>query len=344
MHARQHVDIGQDHRVGRINAPAATSESRFEPDCSRAFEPTRISMRVFAALLSLVTMPALLAQPQIPATLPFQGRLALQAGGNANGILPMTLRIYNLATGGGARWTESNSAVSVNNGLFALELGSITGFPTDLFDGRTLFLGVQVNADPEMVPRLTISSQAYAQLAVQALDVRGRDIHPNTVSIGASPVIDSTGRWVGLPTGLQGPTGPQGPVGPQGPQGLPGLQGPVGPIGPTGLQGPTGLTGPAGPTGPQGLTGPTGPIGPEGPAGPLPSPPVNWTSAGTTLTLASTGAGYALRATTSSPARSCEIRWSAFARQGRTLQNPSSPAPWTLAVSKTSPPNSPPLS
>jgi hypothetical protein len=259
-------------------------------------------MREITALLLLATLlPAsLLAQPQVPSTLPFQGRLALQGGGNANGVLPVTFRIYNSATGGLARWTEANPAVSINNGLFAVELGGITGFPIDLFDGRTLFLGVQVSSDPEMVPRLAIPSQAYAQLAVQALDVRGKDIHPNSVSIGVTQVIDSTGRWVGLPTGLQGPIGPQGPQGLTGPTGPPG---PTGPQGPQGLTGPTGATGPIGPQGPQGPTGPTGPTGatgPIGPTGPMPSPPVSWTLNGNPLTVATTSTSntsYAIRAT-----------------------------------------------
>jgi hypothetical protein len=297
-----------------------------------------------AAAAASLTTP-LAAQAPVPATLSFQGRLALQAGGNANGVLPFTFRVYNLPTGGLPRWTEANPAVSINNGLFAVELGSITGFPTDLFDGRPLFLGVQVAADPEMVPRLAIPSQAYAQLAVNALDVAGRDIHPNSVSIGTAQVIDSLGQWVGSPTGLQGPIGP---IGPQGPAGATGAQGPIGPIGltgptgatgpigpigltgptgatgpigPIGLTGPAGATGPAGPSGPQGSTGPigltgatgpagptgaagpTGPIGPQGPVGPMPSPPVNWTSAGNTVTVATTSTAstnYALRATTAS--------------------------------------------
>src|SRR5262245_22211320 len=221
-------------------------------------------MRFLAACL---LGAALAAQPQIPPTLPFQGRLTLQAGGNANGVIPITFRIYNVAAGGAARWTEANPAVAVNNGLFAVELGGSTGFPTDLFDGKTLFLGVQVNPDPEMVPRLPIPSQAYAQLAADAVDVKAKDIHPRTVSIGTTQVIDSTGKWVGSPTGLQGPPGPTGPVGPTGPIG------PIGPIGPQGLQGltgPAGPTGPIGPTGPQGLQGLqglTGPIGPQGPTG-----------------------------------------------------------------------------
>jgi hypothetical protein len=143
-------------------------------------------------LAACVLAAAIAAQPPIPPTLPFQGRLTLQSGGNVNGSVPVTFRIYNVATGGAARWTEAHAAVAVNNGLFAVELGRTTGFPTDLFDGRSLFLGLSVATDPEMVPRLPVPSQAYAQLAAESVDVRGRDIHPRTVSIGTSPVIDAT--------------------------------------------------------------------------------------------------------------------------------------------------------
>jgi hypothetical protein len=218
---------------------------------------------------------ALAAQAPVPTTLPFQGRLTLQSGGNVNGVIPVTFRIFNVATGGTVRWTEVNPGIAFTNGLFATELGAVTGFPTDLFDGRTLFLGVQISTDPEMVPRLAVPSQAYAQLAVNAMDVKDKDIHPRSVSIGATQVIDPTGTWVGSPTGLQGPlgpTGPAGPIGPTGPQGLQGLvgpAGPVGPIGPIGPQGLQGLVGPAGPIGPIGLTGPQGLQGLVGPAGPI---------------------------------------------------------------------------
>ncbi|MBI1741895.1 collagen-like protein [Candidatus Acetothermia bacterium] len=81
---------------------------------------------------------------------------------------------------------------------------------------------------------------------------------------GVGPVIDSTGKWVGNPAGLQGPAGPPGPTGPQG---LPGATGPQGLPGPQGPTGPQGFPGPQGPTGPQGFPGPAGPQGPPGPPG-----------------------------------------------------------------------------
>src|SRR5688572_14569050 len=95
-----------------------------------------------ATLLVLLGAATAGAQAPVPPTLPFQGRLTLQAGGNANGVLALTLRLYASATGGTPRWTETQPAVSVNNGLFKIELASSTAFPAGLFDGTALFLGV----------------------------------------------------------------------------------------------------------------------------------------------------------------------------------------------------------
>jgi hypothetical protein len=77
------------------------------------------------------------------------------------------------------------------------------------------------------------------------------------LKIFGNTVVNSTGQWVGDPTGLVGPQGPVGPDGPQGPQGIQGLVGSDGPQGPQGIQGPIGLQGPVGPQGasPFGLNG-----------------------------------------------------------------------------------------
>jgi hypothetical protein len=87
-----------------------------------------------------------------------------------------------------------------------------------------------------MTPREEIASVPYA---ITAGDVIG-DIHPTTVSIGTTAVIDATGKWVGSPTGLVGPKGDTGAMGPMG------LAGAKGDPGAMGLQGPMGLQGAAG--------------------------------------------------------------------------------------------------
>jgi len=210
-------------------------------------------------VLALLAGDCLIAQ-SFPTTVPLQGRLVKQVGGNASGVFPMTFRIYTLPSGGTPVWSETQAAVSVTNGLFKTELGVVTAFPATLFDGRTLYLGIQVSTDPEMVPRLAITAQAYAM----------KSRNPG-------------------PTGPTGPQGPMGPTGTTGPQGL---------VGPTGPSGPQGLTGPFGPSGPRGSTGPTGPLGPAGPTGAIPTPPVNWSYNGDTLTSTTTSPSSSAAAVT----------------------------------------------
>lgn len=64
---------------------------------------------------------------------------------------------------------------------------------------------------------------------VAKLDVFG------SIAVSGNAIVNSSGQWVGSPTGLIGPQGPTGATGPQGPQGS------------TGATGPQGLQGPAGP-------------------------------------------------------------------------------------------------
>ncbi len=97
------------------------------------------------------------------------------------------------------------------------------------------------------------------------------DVNVQSLFVGKSAVIDSSGKWVGSSSGLVGPAGPQGPKGESGaagPQGLQGLKGDAGAIGPEGPQGPKGEPGAAGPQGPEGLKGDTGAAGSQGPEGP----------------------------------------------------------------------------
>jgi hypothetical protein len=91
----------------------------------------------------------------------------------------------------------------------------------------------------------------------------------NGLTVGTTPVVNSSGVWVGPNSGLVGATGVTGPTGPTGPTGATGLIGSTGPTGQTGSTGANStVAGPTGPTGSQGATGVSGPTGPGGPTGP----------------------------------------------------------------------------
>ncbi len=187
--------------------------------------------------------------------LTYQGRLTDPSGTPINGPVNMSFRIVDAETGGvglpyapATPWAETHVGVSVLEGIFTVQLGSLTPFPADLLVGPpsdslgpVRYLEVTIGAET-LSPNLRITSAGYAM---------GTTVGP-TGEIGPT---GPTGAW-----GESGPTGPMGPTGDRGSTGDNGIQGPTGPMGPQGPIGPTGPTGPiGGPTGSTGSTGPTGP-------------------------------------------------------------------------------------
>ena len=222
-----------------------------------------VMMRSLAAMVAAGVMSvAGVAAAQVPATITHQGRLYDTNDAPINTTLSVQFSVYDVASGGVALWTEVHQ-VTFDQGYFSVELGSTVPFDTTVFDGSVRWLGITVGNDAEMTPRAATRSVPYALLAG---DVTG-DINPSSVTINGTTVIDSTGQWVGDPTGLVGPQGPAGADGAQGPIGPQGATGAAGAGGPQGLQGPPGPLGPQGPQGAIGPTGATGAIGPTGPSG-----------------------------------------------------------------------------
>ncbi len=199
------------------------------------------------------------ARAAVPTVVAQQGRLFDSMGTPSTGTVTFVFTIYASAAATTSVWTESQS-ITLDQGYFSARLGETTPIGPTVFDGTVRYLGITVGTDPEMTPRQPLVSVPYAMLAN---DVNG-DIHPTSVSIGTTAVIDSTGKWVGSATGL---SGPQGPAGPAGATGAAGPAGPTGPAGATGAQGPAGATGATGAVGPQGPAGTTGATGAQGPAG-----------------------------------------------------------------------------
>jgi len=79
-----------------------------------------------------------------------------------DGNYPITFNIYDDATLGGPHllWSEPHTAVAVSKGGFSVILGSIT--PLALAFDTQYWLGVQVGADPELTPRVTLAASPYS--------------------------------------------------------------------------------------------------------------------------------------------------------------------------------------
>ena len=120
----------------------------------------------------------------IPQTINFQGVLT-DGGGTvvSDGTYAVTFRLYDVPSGGSHLWEETHGTVTVTKGIFNVMLGSVVNFDLD-FDTQ-YFLGISVEGEAELIPRVYLTSNAYC------LGARG--------VYGDSNVIPSDG-FVGIGT------------------------------------------------------------------------------------------------------------------------------------------------
>jgi hypothetical protein len=213
-----------------------------------------------------------------PLELTHQARLLDSTGLPLQGEHDVRLDLYD-ALQGGANVYSTAHTVRMEDGYITLRLApEDTALVNDVW--------VQVTIDGEALePRSKLGAVPYARIA---RSLTGGSVDATEIAINGIPIVDSTGAWVGSPTGLAGPQGPAGDdgatgstgsrgptgatgsTGPRGTTGVTGATGPQGPAGDDGATGSTGSTGPTGATGstgPRGTTGVTGSTGPQGPAG-----------------------------------------------------------------------------
>jgi hypothetical protein len=137
---------------------------------------TLLALAIFFWLQSVGAF-GLLAPTSVPAStsaIPYQGRLANTSGIPLNGSYPITFSSYSVASGGSPLWTESWSgpnSVSVSDGLFNVMLGSLTPLPHNIVTGNgSLRLGLTVNTDDEMAPRVRLGTVPYTIFALNIAD------------------------------------------------------------------------------------------------------------------------------------------------------------------------------
>ncbi len=120
---------------------------------------TKSSCIAFCCTLFLL-LAAVTGSAQIPKTLAYQGILA-DAGGTLvpDGAYSVTFKLYDVASGGAALWTETQS-VTVLKGVFSVVLGNTTAL--NLAFDKQYWIGTKVGADAEMAPRVILTASPYA--------------------------------------------------------------------------------------------------------------------------------------------------------------------------------------
>src|SRR5438270_2152608 len=128
------------------------------------------------------------AVADVPDSINYQG-IIKTAGGSpvTDGSYNVTFKIYDVASGPNPPlWTESKSVTSAR-GLFTTLLGSMTALPSSAFSGPSRYLGIAVNLDPEMTPRIPIVGVASADRIATVDGATG-----GSISSGPLKIVDST--------------------------------------------------------------------------------------------------------------------------------------------------------
>jgi hypothetical protein len=131
-------------------------------------------------LFAIVLITAALVAAPIQNVLSFQGKL-VEGGVPVDGTRNITFKIYNVATGGVFLWQESHVAVPVVGGLFNVELGSVTTFPSAVNFSEQYWVGVSVGGGAEISPRYKLTSAAYS---MSPWTINGDDIYRDAGYVG----------------------------------------------------------------------------------------------------------------------------------------------------------------
>ncbi|MCW5883775.1 MAG: tail fiber domain-containing protein [Candidatus Kapabacteria bacterium] len=118
-------------------------------------------------ILSTIILQVNHLTAQVPNTLSWQGILQESNGDNLDGQYNITMRLFDVSSGGTAQWTESQNNVQISDGLANLTLGEIT--PLNISFDTQLWLEIQVG-DGTPLPRIKLTSVPYALSALSSIE------------------------------------------------------------------------------------------------------------------------------------------------------------------------------
>ncbi len=160
--------------------------------------------RHFALLLILCSLCPLSAVSQVANQgfrFWYKGYLETAGGDPVNGIFTLAFTIHSDPQEDQAIWGEEHRDFQIVDGSVDIQLGSINAIDDVMLQTvDELFLGVSIDNNAEMRPRLKVRAVLRAQwasYAAHAKDVRGEVINPASIQINGAEVIDANGNWSG---------------------------------------------------------------------------------------------------------------------------------------------------
>jgi len=170
--------------------------------CSR-----RTTFRISFILCLIIGISGLLIA-EVPMCINYQGKLFDAVGApvpDGDYLVKFTIHTDSIA---GARsqelWTSDFQYISTVDGFFNYVLGCNMPLPDSLFcNGAHRFLGITVNSQPEMAPRIRITSSAFAMQALRA-DTAGYVIHALSSDTAGYSLLSETSVYADTAQFIEG--------------------------------------------------------------------------------------------------------------------------------------------
>jgi hypothetical protein len=108
------------------------------------------------------------AYTTVPRLINYQGILTDTEGSPITGTHDLTFKIYDDSLATIPYWSELHASVDVDEGLFNVILGRYTVIPDTLFASGERWMGITVDVDPELSPKMRITSVPWALRAAVA--------------------------------------------------------------------------------------------------------------------------------------------------------------------------------
>jgi hypothetical protein len=172
-------------------------------------------IRYYSLVLFLIIFVALAtaAYADVPNTINYQGRLTDDTGQPITGTKNLKFKIYGSQFGDDSLWSSGMRSVDIEDGLFNYQLGLHVALPSDLFTGNNYrYLGITVETDAEITPRIQFITAPYAMHAAVAdqaatdadWTISGDDIYHETGNVGIGNTAPTERLVVGKDLGGTG--------------------------------------------------------------------------------------------------------------------------------------------
>ena len=146
---------------------------------------------MFLSILIILSASSLFAQ--IPRTISYEGVLTDTSGSpKPDGSYTFTFSLYENASGGSAIWSEVKT-LNVKKGLFSTALGDQTIFPDSVKFDKPYWLGIKVANEPELTPRVALTSAGYSFASDMALNIADGKVVKSINNLKDNVTIEGSG-------------------------------------------------------------------------------------------------------------------------------------------------------